>query len=100
MPGMINQAELVQQYCEVVLKQLRSQRPRNYQGRMSAQIFQPRPKDEITGRDINRIRIFFNIPNKARISKEAEIKSTSRLEAQSALRITWSARSAKEVLLY
>ncbi|KAL4284272.1 hypothetical protein GQ457_16G018350 [Hibiscus cannabinus] len=28
-----------QQYCEAVLKQLRSQRLRNHQGRMSAQIF-------------------------------------------------------------
>ncbi|KAL4366207.1 hypothetical protein GQ457_05G020930 [Hibiscus cannabinus] len=36
-----------QQYCEVVLKLLRSQRPRNHQGIMSAQIFQPRPKDKI-----------------------------------------------------
>ncbi|KAL4282285.1 hypothetical protein GQ457_03G028970 [Hibiscus cannabinus] len=52
----------VQQYCEVVLKQLRSQRPRNHQGRMSAQIFQPRPKDEIAERDIYRTRIFSNIP--------------------------------------
>ncbi|KAL4387453.1 hypothetical protein GQ457_09G016220 [Hibiscus cannabinus] len=36
-----------QQYCEVVLKQLRSQRPRNHQGRISAQTFQPWPKDKI-----------------------------------------------------
>ncbi|KAL4279239.1 hypothetical protein GQ457_03G025230 [Hibiscus cannabinus] len=36
-----------QQYCEVVLKQLRSQRPRNHQGRISAQTFQPWPKDQI-----------------------------------------------------
>ncbi|KAK9026486.1 hypothetical protein V6N11_039324 [Hibiscus sabdariffa] len=55
----------VQQYCEVVLKQLRSQRPRNNQGRMSAQIFQPRPKDEIEGRDIHHIRIFLNIPKRS-----------------------------------
>ncbi|KAL4354632.1 hypothetical protein GQ457_06G016640 [Hibiscus cannabinus] len=74
---MVRQNE-VQQYCEVVLKQLRSQRPRNHQGRMSAQIFQPRPKDEIIGSDINRIRIFLNIPNKVCISEEAEIKSTSK----------------------
>ncbi|KAL4366853.1 hypothetical protein GQ457_05G021740 [Hibiscus cannabinus] len=32
-----------QQYLEVVLKQLGSQRPRNRQGRVLAQIFQPRP---------------------------------------------------------
>ncbi|KAK8974491.1 hypothetical protein V6N11_063113 [Hibiscus sabdariffa] len=55
----------VQQYCEVVLKQLRSQRPRNNQGRMSAQISQPRPKDEIAGRDIHHIRIFLNIPKRS-----------------------------------
>ncbi|KAK8498965.1 hypothetical protein V6N12_058002 [Hibiscus sabdariffa] len=55
----------VQQYCEVVLKQLRSQRPRNNQGRMSAQIFQPRPKDEIAGRDIHHIGIFLNIPKRS-----------------------------------
>ncbi|KAK8713437.1 hypothetical protein V6N13_148655 [Hibiscus sabdariffa] len=55
----------VQQYCEVVLKQLRSQRPRNNQGRMSAQIFQPRPKDEIAGKDIHHIRIFLNIPKRS-----------------------------------
>ncbi|KAL4379010.1 hypothetical protein GQ457_02G028180 [Hibiscus cannabinus] len=36
-----------QQYCKVVLKQLGSQRPRNYQGRVSTQIFQPRPMDKI-----------------------------------------------------
>ncbi|KAL4283324.1 hypothetical protein GQ457_16G013050 [Hibiscus cannabinus] len=29
----------MQQYCGVVLKQLRSQRPRKHQGRISAQIF-------------------------------------------------------------
>ncbi|KAK9020707.1 hypothetical protein V6N11_010724 [Hibiscus sabdariffa] len=55
----------VQQYCEVVLKQLRSQRPRNNQGRMSAQIFQPRSKDEIAGRDIHHIGIFLNIPKRS-----------------------------------
>ncbi|KAL4378910.1 hypothetical protein GQ457_02G033690 [Hibiscus cannabinus] len=49
----------VQQYCEVVLKQLRSQRPRNHQ------IFQPRPKDENKGRDIYHIRIFSNIPKRS-----------------------------------
>ncbi|KAL4362682.1 hypothetical protein GQ457_04G023360 [Hibiscus cannabinus] len=32
------------------------------QGRISAQIFQPRPKDEIAERDIYRIKIFSNIP--------------------------------------
>ncbi|KAL4291322.1 hypothetical protein GQ457_14G016260 [Hibiscus cannabinus] len=32
------------------------------QGRISAQIFQPRPKDEIAERDIYRTRIFSNIP--------------------------------------
>ncbi|KAL4323542.1 hypothetical protein GQ457_11G033170 [Hibiscus cannabinus] len=36
-----------QQYFEVVLKQLGSQRPRNHHGRVSAQIFQPRPMDKI-----------------------------------------------------
>ncbi|KAL4332941.1 hypothetical protein GQ457_07G000080 [Hibiscus cannabinus] len=36
-----------QQYFEVVLKQLGSQRPRNHHGRASAQIFQPRPMDKI-----------------------------------------------------
>ncbi|KAL4352997.1 hypothetical protein GQ457_06G023300 [Hibiscus cannabinus] len=36
-----------QQYFEVVLKQLRSQSPRNHQGSVSAQIFQPRPMDKI-----------------------------------------------------
>ncbi|KAL4363447.1 hypothetical protein GQ457_04G020230 [Hibiscus cannabinus] len=44
-----------QQYCEVVLKQLISQRPRNHQGKI----------------------IFFNIPNEVCI-KEAEIKSKSK----------------------
>ncbi|KAL4379789.1 hypothetical protein GQ457_02G043500 [Hibiscus cannabinus] len=37
-PGRIK----LQQYCEVVLKQ----RPRNHQGRISAQTFQPWPKDK------------------------------------------------------
>ncbi|KAK8691482.1 hypothetical protein V6N13_074992 [Hibiscus sabdariffa] len=50
---------------KVVLKQLRSQRPRNNLGRMSAQIFQPRPKDEIAGRDIHHIGIFLNIPKRS-----------------------------------
>ncbi|KAL4296096.1 hypothetical protein GQ457_12G031280 [Hibiscus cannabinus] len=36
-----------QQYFKVVLKQPRSQRPRNHQGRVSAQIFQPRPMNKI-----------------------------------------------------
>ncbi|KAL4279786.1 hypothetical protein GQ457_03G016080 [Hibiscus cannabinus] len=36
-----------QQYLEVVLKQLGSQRPKNHQSRVSAQIFQPRPIDKI-----------------------------------------------------
>ncbi|KAL4387620.1 hypothetical protein GQ457_09G013960 [Hibiscus cannabinus] len=51
----------VQQYCEVVLKQLRSQRPRNHKAEFRP-IFQPRPKDEIAERDIYRTRIFSNIP--------------------------------------
>ncbi|KAL4341593.1 hypothetical protein GQ457_08G037480 [Hibiscus cannabinus] len=42
-PGRIK----TQQYLEVVLKQLGSQRHRIYQGRVSAQIFQPRPIDKI-----------------------------------------------------
>ncbi|KAK9008908.1 hypothetical protein V6N11_080385 [Hibiscus sabdariffa] len=41
-PGRMKCSSIV----KVVLKQLRAQRPRNNKGRMSAQIFQPRPKDE------------------------------------------------------
>ncbi|KAL4302072.1 hypothetical protein GQ457_10G011890 [Hibiscus cannabinus] len=37
----------MQHYLEVLLKQLGSQRPKIYQGRVSAQIFQPRPMDKI-----------------------------------------------------
>ncbi|KAL4354294.1 hypothetical protein GQ457_06G015530 [Hibiscus cannabinus] len=40
-----------QQYCEAVLKQLRSQRPRNHQAECRPRFFQPRPKDKIAGRD-------------------------------------------------
>ncbi|KAK8663349.1 hypothetical protein V6N13_083171 [Hibiscus sabdariffa] len=68
-----------QQYLEVVLKQLGSQRPRNHQGRVSAQIFHPRPMDKNTGRDIKLINIFSSISLFAeRVRKEAEKETKSK----------------------
>ncbi|KAL4295546.1 hypothetical protein GQ457_12G013210 [Hibiscus cannabinus] len=74
---MINQAELKsQQYFEVVLKQLGLQRPRIYQGRVSAQIFQPRSSDKIQKGILNSSSYFLQFADQIR--KKAEIESKSK----------------------
>ncbi|KAL4387039.1 hypothetical protein GQ457_09G000010 [Hibiscus cannabinus] len=62
-----------QQYCGVVLKQLRSQRPGKHQSGISTQYSQPRPKDVLVGKE-NRIRIFSYIPKGGTYQREGRIK--------------------------
>ncbi|KAK9009138.1 hypothetical protein V6N11_080607 [Hibiscus sabdariffa] len=57
-PGRMKCSSIV----KVVLKQLRAQRPRNNQGRMSAKIFQPRPKDENSRKGYSSNRNILNYP--------------------------------------
>ncbi|KAL4280270.1 hypothetical protein GQ457_04G031750 [Hibiscus cannabinus] len=68
----------MQQYCGVVLKQLRSQRPRKHQSRISAQIFPAAAEGRISRKGeiaSEYSRIFLK---EARISGKAELKSTSK----------------------
>ncbi|KAL4283097.1 hypothetical protein GQ457_16G021230 [Hibiscus cannabinus] len=64
----------MQQYCRVVLKQLRSQRPRKHQGRVSAKIFPATAEGRISREGINRIRIFSYIPKGSMYQREGRIK--------------------------
>ncbi|KAL4311808.1 hypothetical protein GQ457_01G013470 [Hibiscus cannabinus] len=62
-----------QQYCGVVLKQLKSQRPRKHQGRISAQIFPATAEGRIS-RKGNCIRIVSYIPKGSMHQREGRIK--------------------------
>ncbi|KAL4384350.1 hypothetical protein GQ457_15G000610 [Hibiscus cannabinus] len=68
----------MQQYCGVVLKKLRSQRPRKHQSGISAQIFPAAAEGRISRKGeiaSEYSRIFLK---EARISGKAELKSTSK----------------------
>ncbi|KAL4283411.1 hypothetical protein GQ457_16G019080 [Hibiscus cannabinus] len=68
-----------QQYLQVVLKQLGSQRPRNHRGRVSAQIFQPQPMDKIQEGILISSAYFLQYPYVLSESgKKAELESKSK----------------------